>query len=143
MLKRIAQTVLIVAAAALLAGCCSTSVVSSRNARVETRRVLQAQAIDGGKGAALGVDMLALTPGYFAAWRETPGLMAAATAGDVIPAVIAGWLVYDRNRDDDDGKKTPTVQINGSGNTTIYNQGGDASYTQTQTPPPQAQAETE
>lgn len=84
------------AAAALAGGCISAAGVQKHERRVvagAAQRVIQAQATR--DGAVVGVDLLALDTGYFAAWRAMPGEMTLRTVGDIGVTAAAAWAGYE------------------------------------------------
>ena len=100
----------------------------AHNNRVEAK-VLQLQAAPDGRGALLAVNVLEITKGYFGAWKEAPGTMAAATAGDLLTTAGAAYLLKQAS---DGGGDDERPVINNYGGTTII-AGGDASYQRTET----------
>jgi hypothetical protein len=82
--------------AMMAGGCISVAGVQKHERRVVTasaQRVIQAQATR--DGAMVGVDLLALDTGYFAAWRAMPGEMALRTVGDIGVTAAAAWAGYE------------------------------------------------
>ena len=120
---------------AMSTGCLSYLGTQAHNGRVE-QKVLQAQAMPDGHGAFLAVNVLELSKGYFGAWAEAPGTMAAATAGDLLTTGAAAYLLLKKNEGGGgDGGSHPDVQVTGNGNTTIVTsgQGANTDYSRTET----------
>lgn len=92
------------------AGCCSAMATQAHNSRVREYQALRVAAGPDG-GVFAGVNVLQLD-GYLGAWREEPGLMTAATFGDI----LTGLGAYFATRTDSPGDETHDVTITGSGN---------------------------
>lgn len=97
-------------------GCCSAYKVSQYNNRVEVARMVRLQANN--NGAMLGVDLLNLNAGYFAAWADDPAGMSAATLGDAALGFI-GYKFYEKISDN-----------SSSGSQDFNTAGGDIYYIQ-------------
>jgi len=127
-MKKTLLIVGVVGAGLLNQGCLSYMATQSHNDKVKTVRAVQAVRMnDGAPG--VGVDLLSLTPGYFAAWSDTPVLMTAATLGDLVTTGAAAYGAYKiAGGGNSSGNGGAGITINGNGNTTIYNGGsGSAS----------------
>jgi len=107
--------------------------VSQHNNRVENSRLLRIQASN--NGVALGVDLINLdVKGYFAAWKEDPWGMAAATVGDAAIA-FGGYKLYEAAKDDSSSSSsatTPTIQSNGGDVYVIQGNGNSIERTRSQ-----------
>ena len=104
-------------------GCASYAVTSyHNNAADRMSRVVQARTLSGGEPA-VGVDWAAITPGYIAAWKSTPGLMTAATAFDVGAGLATGYYGYKAFKQDG-GSGDSGLTVNGNNNTTYVNGSG-------------------
>jgi len=130
--KAITVAAAVCMAAMFSSGCLSYMGTQAHNNRVD-KQVIQMQATQDGKGAMLAVNLLELSKGYFGAWNEAPGTMAAATIGDLL--VTGGAAYFLLNKDDgggDDGKDRDrsVIQVNGDGNHTYINS-GDGNQTTT------------
>jgi len=75
----------------LCTGCMTSAGVGKYN-RIATDKVLQFKAEKG--GALLGVDLLAINSGLFAAFDAAPGEMTARVLGDTALAAAAAWGTY-------------------------------------------------
>lgn len=136
-MRNVMMVAVCVAAASFSSGCLSYMGTQAHNSRVE-QKVLQMQAAPDGKGAMLAVNILELSKGYFGAWSEAPGTMAAATLGDLLVTGGAAYLML--NKDGGGGSKEHSdVQINGDGNTTYINS-GDGNQTTVNTPPQETES---
>ena len=116
--------VAMVVVALINTGCLSYMATEAHNNRVTTNRALSVSKLSGGEPA-IGVNILSLTPGYFAAWSDSPGTMAAATAGDLVTtaaAVYAGYKAF-HSGDNNSGAGGSAPSVNGSGNATYVNSG--------------------
>jgi hypothetical protein len=107
-------------------GCLSYMGTQAHNGRVE-QKILQAQAMPDGKGVYLAVNVLELTKGYFGAWSEAPGTMAAATIGDLLTSGAAAYLLLKKDDGGGSGKGGGDVTVNGDGNTTVVTSGDGSS----------------
>lgn len=122
-------------ALSMTTGCLSYMGTQSHNSRVE-RKILQAQVMPDGKGAFLAVNVLELTKGYFGAWSEAPGTMAAATLGDLLTTGGAAYLLLKNSGGGgDDGGGQADIAVTGNGNTTIVTSGDGSttSYSRSET----------
>lgn len=125
-MRKIIMAVCVCAIAALSSGCASMLAVNQRNQRVS---IMQAEQRNG--RAFVGLNLLAITPGYLALWRETPGVAASATAVDLVTAAVAAWGIKELKDISDNSKAeapkeaTPaqvgTVNIAGDHNTVTIN----------------------
>ena len=91
-------------------GCCSTYMTSQHNNRAELARMVKIQANN--NGATLGVDLLNINSGYFAAWSDNPLGMAGATLGDLATGFLA-YKLYDKATATDSTPVSPTIQTSG------------------------------
>ena len=107
-------------------GCLSYMGTQAHNGRVE-KKVLQLQTTQDGKGALLAVNLLELSKGYFGAWSEAPGTMAAATAGDLLTTAGAAYLLLKKDDGGGSDRGGGDVTVNGDGNTTVVTSGDGSS----------------
>lgn len=112
--------VLLCVGALALSGCCNLLATQSHNNRVREMQALR-MAAGPNNAVFLGVNLLDV-PGWIGAWKEQPGLMATATAADLITGLGAYYL-YEQTRTSDDDNN-PTVHVEGDDNR-VNISGGD------------------
>ena len=109
-------------------GCAEMFVVQHRDAGIQAHAI-QAQALENG-GIGVGVDLLSITPGWLAAWKDTPGAMGAATVADLGTTAAAVWAGYKAVHQSSSGSSGAGggVSVGGNNNTVIVNGAGTQSY---------------
>ncbi len=110
----------------LSSGCASYYGVQRHDAQVA--KVIQVAAIDGGKGALVGVDLLGLSQGYTASWSDNPWDMTWRTLLDAGTVALASYGAYEVSKggggSSNSGESTTTagghsVTVSGQNNTVI------------------------
>lgn len=106
-----------------LQGCASIYTVGKHNEAARQKAALRVAPL-GANGAALEIDLLADSTGYWAAWQESPAAMATATAIDGATAYLAALGIselYDSLHETPapdapkpEEKAVPTVQTSGA-----------------------------
>ena len=71
-------------------GCASVYSVGQHNVAVDRALAVRADQ----HGATVGVDLLALNRGYFAAWADMPGQMTLSTLADAVGTGLASYGAY-------------------------------------------------
>ena len=114
-------------------GCASMAASSLHDARVDAAQALKFAAGADGKSAYVGLDLLQ-AKGYFAAWREEPGLMAGATGVDALLGLGVYLGAKNMQGGGDDNSSTTTINVNGNqNNTTTGGRDTSGSHTTTTT----------
>lgn len=104
---------LALAGSLMSSGCASIIATSMHDNNVRTQAsVIRAQTVAGGTGVGVGVDLLGLNTGYFASWKDNPGMMAGATGLDLLGTLGAAWAATKQSG----GSSGPSISINGNGN---------------------------
>ena len=120
---------LMLAYAVLTSGCASMMATSYHNNTADsTSKVIKSRLLSGGEPA-VGIDWAAITPGYVAAWKSSPGMMTGATAIDLGTGIGAYYGI--RSLTDKGGSDKSAVEINGDGNNVNYNSGSGTQTTST------------
>lgn len=114
----------------LSSGCASIIATSAHDRDVDTQiKVIKAMPVSEGTGIGIGIDLLGLNKGYFAAWKDEPKMMASAFGMDFITTLGAAYLATRQNS----GSSGSSITIEGNGNQLTTGDNSPVSKTKTTT----------